>query len=307
MARLQADVSSSLGGMKAAQGQLDSVVRQYEAAWAKQEALMSQISATQAALRALEAQLGTIRGSMNARAASTYRAGPGDIITVLMDARSFRQFATAMDIIEAVTRKDALAVKTVTELRNSTAGLQVQLDAQRTEQEKTVEVLQLKQEQMQGSLQELGRRYESIKARLDTTKSGFAFPVRAPYSYVDSWLGPRPGGRKHLGTDIFALQGTPVYSVVNGVVEDLGINTLGGNKLWIRSPGDGWRYYYAHLAGFGPGMKNGAKVKKGQVVGYVGTTGNARGTPPHLHFETHVPAGPATNPYPILKRVNPIK
>ena len=96
-------------------------------------------------------------------------------------------------------------------------------------------------------------------------------------------------------------------AVVNGVIEQKGVNPLGGNKLWVRSPGDNWSYYYAHLAGYAPGIANGTRVKKGQVIGYVGNTGNARTTPPHLHFETHVPSGAAANPYPILKRVNLIK
>lgn len=110
----------------------------------------------------------------------------------------------------------------------------------------------------------------------------------------------------HEGTDIFALNGTPILAVVDGVLENVGTATLGGIKLWLRSPGDNWTYYYAHLASYAPGVVNGLRVKKGQVIGYVGNTGNARGTPPHLHFETHVPSGPPTNPYPILRRVDPL-
>ncbi len=112
---------------------------------------------------------------------------------------------------------------------------------------------------------------------------------------------------RHEGTDIFALSGTPVVAVVDGVVEKVGTAPLGGIKLWLRSPGDNWTYYYAHLSGYGPGIANGARVKKGDVLGFVGNTGNARGTPPHLHFETHVPSGAPINPYPILLRVDVTK
>lgn len=300
-------MSSSLAGVRSAQSELDTLVRSYEAAKGKLEVLSSQISATQAAIQALEAHIGSVKGAINARAASTYRSGPPEMINVLMEARSFRQFATAMDLIEAITERDVQIIKVVSQTRNDTLNLQAQLDAQKSEHQKTIDVLQHRQSQMQGSLRAVGQQYEAVKAKFENTKSGFQFPVRAPYSYVDTWLGPRAGGRKHMGVDIFALQGTPVYAVVSGTIEQLAFNALGGNKLWLRSPGDNWSYYYAHLAGYGPGIKNGARVKKGQVVGYVGTTGNARGTPPHLHFETHVPAGPATNPDPILQRVNPIR
>lgn len=300
-------MSSSLNGVRAAQNQLDNLVRSYETARSKMETLNTEITATQLGLQALETQLGSVRGSINARAASTYRTGPSKLVNVLMEARSYRQFSTAFDIIAAVTERDIQVLKDVTRVRDETMSLQAKLDAQRAEQQKAVALLEQKQKQMQGSLKTLGKQYEVIRARFDDGKSGFAFPVRAPYSYVDTWMGARAGGRKHLGVDIFALQGTPIYSVVNGTVEQLGVNPLGGNKLWVRSPGDNWTYYFAHLAGYAPGVRNGTRVKKGQLLGYVGTSGNAKGTPPHLHFETHVPAGAAINPYPILKRVNPIK
>ncbi|MEX2552607.1 MAG: peptidoglycan DD-metalloendopeptidase family protein [Actinomycetota bacterium] len=307
LAKLQSDMSATLNSVRAAQKQLDQVVRAYETAWSKMESLSAQIAATQAAIQALDSQLGVVRGSINARAASTYRSGPTGLMNVLMEARTYREFATAVDIIEAISSKDSETLNSVIQLRDKTAGLQAQLDAQRAEQQRTVGELERRQKQMQGSLRTLGKQYETAKAKFDDGKSGFVFPVKAPYSYVDSWGGARPGGRRHQGTDIFALKGTPVLAVVSGTLEQVGVNPLGGTKLWLRSPGDNWSYYYAHLNGYGPGVRNGAKVKKGQVLGYVGTTGNAVGTPPHLHFETHVPAGAATNPYPILKRVNPIK
>jgi len=307
LAKLQSDMSATLKRVRAAQNQLDQVVRSYEAARSKMESLSAQIAATQAAIQALDSQLGVVRGSINARAASTYRSGPTGLMNVLMEARTYREFATAVDIIEAISIKDSQTLRSMIDLREKTASLQAQLDAQRAEQQTTLGELERRQKQMQGSLRTLGKQYETVKAKFEDGKSGFVFPVKAPYSYVDSWGAPRAGWRRHQGTDIFALRGTPVLAVVNGTIEQLGDNPLGGIKLWLRSPRDNWSYYYAHLNGYGPGIRNGAKVKKGQVVGYVGTTGNAAGTPPHLHFETHIPAGAATNPYPILKRVNPIK
>jgi murein DD-endopeptidase MepM/ murein hydrolase activator NlpD len=312
MARLQSKLSSSLAGVKAAQTKLDQIVRSFEGARDRMEALTKQIELSQAKQDALEAQLSVAKSAINARAASTYRGGgPYELVNVLMEARTFRQFAIALGLIEAVTTADSRNLSNLRALRDEASKVRAELDAQRSAQEKLLDELEARQKQMQASLAALGRQYEGVRAEVDKRKSGFAFPVRAPYSYTDSWGAPRMEGsrffHRHEGTDIFALKGTPVYAVVDGVVENMGTAPLGGTKLWLRSPGDNWSYYYAHLSGYGPGIRNGLKVKRGAVLGYVGNTGNARGTPPHLHFETHVPAGPATNPYPILKRVNPLK
>jgi murein DD-endopeptidase MepM/ murein hydrolase activator NlpD len=139
---------------------------------------------------------------------------------------------------------------------------------------------------------------------LGTELGKFRFPVKPPYSYVDTFGAPRMEGTKyahrHEGNDIFALEGTPLVACVTGTVFGVGVAPLGGNKLWLRGP-DGFTYYYAHLRGYAPAGRNGARVQAGTVLGYVGTTGNARGTPPHLHFEIHQPNGAAIDPYPTLR------
>ena len=104
----------------------------------------------------------------------------------------------------------------------------------------------------------------------------------------------------HQGTDIFAPTGTPLIASENGTVARIGTGTLGGNKLWVVGE-SGTEYYYAHLSAFAAGLSDGMRVTAGQLVGYVGDTGNARGTSPHLHFEIHPGGGDAVNPYPVLK------
>ncbi|MDQ4149769.1 MAG: peptidoglycan DD-metalloendopeptidase family protein [Actinomycetota bacterium] len=311
MKRLQGELANSLASVRAGQNKLDQVVRSYELARDRMEALTNLIQGNQARQDLLEVQLHAAKSLMNRRAASAYRDGPSRLVNVLMKATSFRQFSTAFGMIKAVTAADSRNLANLTALKGEEARLREALNAQRASQERLVHELEARQKQMQGSLAALGRQYEAVRSQLEKRKSGFTFPVRAPYSYTDSWGAPRMEGTRffhsHEGTDIFALAGTPVYAVVDGVVEKMGVAPLGGNKLWLRSPGDNWSYYYAHLSGYAPGIRNGSRVRRGMVLGFVGNTGNARGTPPHLHFETHVPSGAATNPYPILKRVNPLK
>jgi len=114
----------------------------------------------------------------------------------------------------------------------------------------------------------------------------------------DTWGGARSEGRKHEGIDIFAKRGTPVVSSTEGIVSQVGTNRLGGLVVWVLGPG-GQRHYYAHLDGYSD-VEPGMRIEAGRVLGYVGDTGNAKGTPPHLHYGIYDTGG-AINPYPLLK------
>ena len=121
---------------------------------------------------------------------------------------------------------------------------------------------------------------------------------------ADTWQAPRGVGRKHEGQDIFARRGTPVLSATSGYIFNIGENNLGGQTVSVISKG-GRIYYYAHLDSYASGIKIGDRVTTRTVLGYVGTTGNAQGTPPHLHFGVYTPSG-AINPLPMLTdRVSP--
>jgi len=114
----------------------------------------------------------------------------------------------------------------------------------------------------------------------------------------DSWHASRPGGRLHEGQDIFARRGTPVYSATEGYVVRVGESGLGGLTVFVAGAGGRW-YYYAHLDSHAPDLKVGDHVTPDTVLGYVGNTGNAAGTPPHLHFGVYTAAG-AIDPLPLL-------
>jgi murein DD-endopeptidase MepM/ murein hydrolase activator NlpD len=138
--------------------------------------------------------------------------------------------------------------------------------------------------------------------RLATQPAPVALPVPVagvkPAQLVDTWGGPRSGGRRHEGIDIFARRGTPVLSATEGIVLRVGTNPLGGQVVWVLGPG-GQRHYYAHLDRYGD-VRAGMRVAPGTVVGYVGNTGNAATTPPHLHYGIYT-AGGAIDPYPLLR------
>lgn len=115
---------------------------------------------------------------------------------------------------------------------------------------------------------------------------------------ADTWGAPRGVGRRHEGQDIFAAKGTPILSATSGYIYNIGENNLGGQTVSVISKG-GRVYYYAHLDSYAPGLEVGDRVSTRTVLGFVGTTGNAQGTPPHLHFGIYTFTG-AINPLPLL-------
>jgi murein DD-endopeptidase MepM/ murein hydrolase activator NlpD len=115
---------------------------------------------------------------------------------------------------------------------------------------------------------------------------------------ADSWGNPRSGGREHKGIDIFARRGTPVLAPVRGLVIGMGQNRLGGNNVRLLGPGL-QVHYFAHLDRFGP-VKAYELVQRGDVIGYVGDSGNAKGGPTHLHYGIYAYREGAINPYPLL-------
>ena len=141
--------------------------------------------------------------------------------------------------------------------------------------------------------------------------AGLAIPVAGikPEQLSDTYTQARAGGaRLHDALDIMAPEGTPVVAAADGTVEKLFFSQGGGGiTVYIRSPDQRWVYYYAHLQGYAPGLAEGQRVKRGQLIGRVGHTGNANPGGPHLHFAIHrlQPGekwyqGSAINPFPLL-------
>jgi murein DD-endopeptidase MepM/ murein hydrolase activator NlpD len=116
--------------------------------------------------------------------------------------------------------------------------------------------------------------------------AGYVFPVYGPSSFTDTFGAARAGVGWHHGEDIFAPLGAPLLAVADGTIFSVGWNDLGGYRLWLRDR-EGNQFYYAHLSAFSPLAVDGNEVKAGAVVGFVGNTGDAQGTPYHLHFEIH--------------------
>ncbi len=144
-----------------------------------------------------------------------------------------------------------------------------------------------------------------VSARLSS--GGYVFPIFGTASFGDSFGASRPGipGGWHHGEDIFAREGAPLLAVADGTIHQVGFIKLGGFRLWLRDD-LGNDFYYAHMSAYSPLAIEGKRVEAGDVIGFVGDTGDADGGSPHLHFEIHPAAMSGLGydgvvaPYPIL-------
>ncbi|MFA5962968.1 MAG: M23 family metallopeptidase [Sphingomonas sp.] len=144
-----------------------------------------------------------------------------------------------------------------------------------------------------------------------------ALPIAgiARAALVDSWGDPRDNGlRAHHGIDIMAPRMTPVRAAATGTIEKLFESAAGGTTLYLRTTQRDWTLYYAHLAGYAPGLHEGQAVQVGDVIGYVGDTGDAGPGNYHLHFgltrttpDQHWYQGEDVDPFPYLARRRPLR
>ncbi|WP_425478719.1 M23 family metallopeptidase [Pseudoxanthomonas indica] len=141
--------------------------------------------------------------------------------------------------------------------------------------------------------------------------AGLLIPVqgKSASDLADTFTDARSQGRLHDAIDIMATAGTPVLAVADGQIEKLFYSERGGITIYQFEPSGKYAYYYAHLQRYADGLAEKQAIKRGQVIGYVGSTGNASAEAPHLHFaifelgpERRWWEGTAINPYPLLMR-----
>lgn len=145
----------------------------------------------------------------------------------------------------------------------------------------------------------LDRAWYAVRLVSMPQPTALAMPVASlePRALKDTWHAARGATRRHEGIDIFAKKGTPVLSATEGIVLRLEETVVGGKVVWVLGPA-GHNHYYAHLDSFAT-VRAGDRIEAGTRLGYVGNTGNAKNTPPHLHYGVYADLG-AINPYPLL-------
>lgn len=238
---------------------------------------------------------------------TTVEALRGQQVVAVDEARAARQRA------ERLREEAAEAVALVQGLRDEAVAVRSEVEADRDRQATLLASLEEDADGAQAVLASVAAEKDRIEAErqaaaAETARRGGASssgpcPVdgaRDGRDFTNDWGYPRPGGRSHEGTDIFAERGTPVRSVGDGTVKEVRVydGGIGGIfiSIWV-APGEHW--YYSHLDSVDPALVPGVPVSDGQQVGTVGNSGNARSTPPHLHIG-HYFDDVAENPYPIV-------
>jgi len=302
-ARQERDRSQAVA-VAAAQRYADALTEQ-----ATQEAEIARLEAEIPRLRARTAEL---KVQVRERAVTMYRQGSSMPLSRMLDADGVVEAARAIQLTASAAGHDrALAIeltRSAEQLERDEADLKVRkanqdaLVAQLAAERTAVEEALAAADQAVANLEAVGASQAEFRgvsgAAGGQVRTGAAVcPVAGVAVFVNDWGAPRSGGRTHKGTDMLAARDTPLVAVVAGTVQ-WDDDTLGGIGAWLMGD-DGVGYYYAHMSrreGSAP-----RRVARGEVIGYVGDTGNAIGGPPHLHFGVRSQSGEMVNPYPTLR------
>ncbi len=279
-----------------------------------------------------EAELSGLRSTLQATAIARYvNAGADD--TIIVSGADINRQVQVETLARLVTSGNEDAVDRYRAVGEDLERASTALEAHLGEQRDAVEELRRREAALQGELerleaierqrQEAERRAAAAAATLSAGRSSggsgrasgaggpgsvpatpivtgsFVCPVQGPVSFVDSWGAPRSGGRRHQGVDMMSPNGTPVVAPVSGSVSHRG-SSLGGLSFYLKGD-DGHTYYGAHMSRYA--NQGAGHVEAGTVVGYVGSSGNASSSSPHLHFEIRPNGGGAANPTPTVRRV----
>lgn len=312
------DLTDTAQRLKEAKARLAQVQGEANAATARYEEARGRLILTQDQIRNTRNEIGRrnvrlerLRTRLGTRAREAYELGPTSTIELLLTAESFGEFSDRVVFLEQIQAGDADLVYQTDVVSEELSRLEDDLSALEEQQaEETSGLDEIRQEvfgklgEAQALAKELQREFNFqaaaqaalVGAGSTTVVQGQALqacPVPGS-SFVDSWGAPRSGGRRHQGVDMMAPSGSPIFAAQSGSVTHSS-SSLGGIQAYVYGDG-GDMTFYAHLSAYaGPSRHVGA----GEQIGYVGDTGNARGTP-HLHFEYHPGGGAAVNPTPYV-------
>jgi murein DD-endopeptidase MepM/ murein hydrolase activator NlpD len=301
-ARQERDAAQA-AAVQAAQRYVDALSEQ-----ARQEA---EIARLEREIPIMKARVAQLREEVRGRSVEIYKQGSPMPLERLIDAQGVVEASRALELTGRAAEHDRALARDLAHLAKKLEHDEAELKERKAMQDLLVIQLGNLRNQLELSLAAANAALDKVQAVADS-QAAFAAagataggqlasgasicPVEGPVAFTNDWGAPRSGGRTHKGTDIFAPYGAKDVAVVAGYVEH-NLDTLGGTGILLHGS-DGVVYYYAHLSKYeGPDRL----VHRGEVIGYVGDTGNAKGGPPHTHFGMRPEGGEYVNPYPTLK------
>jgi murein DD-endopeptidase MepM/ murein hydrolase activator NlpD len=314
LALTHAPVTASADPGASARARLAVLAARVQDAEEREGVLADRMAGLDRRLAATERELRTIRTRFAARARAAYQHGLGaDPIVVMMSTADPGTVIERLDLLNAASRRDDLLLRRGAALTRQMRAQRRDLDLARRDASAVHRALAADSAALKGLLARLGAadaaaeraasgrtraagKPRASRARLNGRYACLVGPTRA---YRSTWGAQRSGGRRHKGTDVFAPYGSPSYAVTDGVVTRTSTSGNGGLQVYLRG-NDGNEYFYAHMSRYA--SHAGQRVAAGEVIAYVGDSGNARGGPSHVHFEVHPGGGAPVDPYPYVRR-----
>lgn len=303
---------SDEGELTAARDRANDAAAQLSRAESALAELEVRLASEEARVADAEARVGELRGRLQTVAIEAYTHGAADDGAAFLTGSDINDTVQRDALNRLVTQRDFSAIDQYRVAREDAEVARAALEASRADQETQVEQLREARQELDAELarlEELDRRERAARAAAAGGRSAadapstpiatgaWVCPVQGPVAFSDSWGAPRSGGRRHQGSDMLSPRGTPTVAPVSGRVEHRS-NSLGG-LTWYVYGDDGNTYYGAHLSAYA--NEGAGQVAAGTIIGYVGDSGNARGTN-HLHFQIHPNGGSPVNPYPTIAR-----
>jgi murein DD-endopeptidase MepM/ murein hydrolase activator NlpD len=287
----------------------------YAAAQSEQARLEAEVAKLEMEIPRLKARGKQLRTNVRERAADLYTHDSTGSLLDALNSGDLQDAARATQLTASVADHDNHMIGDLKSTVKRQETQQKQLAQAKVAEDQVVAALAQEQAQLAASLAVAANAWHQLQAIADTqaflagagavgaaagrVNTGATLcPVQGPVVFTNDWGQPRSGGRTHKGNDIFGILGTPDIAIVPGTVTQQ-TGGLGGNAVWLQGD-DGVAYYYAHLDSFFGVFPR--RVNRGDVVGFLGATGNAAGGASHTHFEIHpgTASDLAVNPFPTL-------
>ena len=338
----QGNTSQAYSRWRQAQDDLEAAILELDVVTSRLENLVYTIGLTESRIVTYEDEVAALKENAQQLFLEAYTSGGRAIVSAAFEAGTIQDLLTSQQLMNNAASRDLADLDRYQAVAREMDRLKVDLVAQQAEVEVVEEetaaaadranslsqqaqtVYKQASAAEQAAIDNLAKERRELQAAkalkkardvaAANSKSGtaaglppaatpnFFCPVQGGASFIDSWGFPRSGGRRHKGVDMFNSRNTPLIAVVDGRIK-FSSNSLGGRSTHLYAA-DGTVYYYTHLEAHPSNVSSGQYVKAGTVVGYLGNSGNARYTSPHLHFEIR-PGGVAVNPYPTVRHYCP--
>lgn len=317
---------------------LDDAVERYEIIHAEHEDLLYRISRMEDAVERYTTEAAQLEVTARTIVVDAYMSGQRGLIGTAFNATTIQDLVTSRALLDRAAERELASMDNLQAVSRQADRSSAELDVRRAEvaaneneaagiveeiaelQDEQRRILAAADDALRDAIDTLSREIREKKIEDDRRKKqaaaqsssrpgaaggapaaatpGFMCPVKGGAAFIDSWGFPRSGGRTHKGVDMFNARNTELLAVVDGRIK-FSSNSLGGRSTHLYAD-NGVVYYYTHLEAYPSDITSGQRVAKGTVVGYLGNSGNARYTSPHLHFEIR-PNGKAVNPYPTVR------